>query len=99
MEGRIMGRVAPESVRRTCVPVVAFRPLAQEQPQNSHNGSNSTEQKTKQALDHVHASCRCQATPRFTRYGDTDFYEGQRVRPSRARTARVCALGSAVRPG
>jgi hypothetical protein len=35
----------------------------------------------------LHGLCvdTCQATPRLTRYGDTDFYEGQRVRPGRAR--------------
>src|SRR3954466_12970429 len=33
----------------------------------------------------------CQATPRFTRYGDTDFYEEHGVKSCRARTARACA--------
>ena len=42
----------------------------------------------------------CQATPRFTSYGDTHFYEGQRSgRAGRADHTSLRALGSAVRSG
>ena len=44
-------------------------------------------------------SGRCQATPRFARYGDTDFYEGHPVKSCRARTARVYARSDRPRGG
>src|SRR3954454_6019455 len=41
----------------------------------------------------------CQATPRFTRYGDTDVYEGHDDRPRRAQTARVYGRSDRPRGG